>query len=968
LRLIYKLIALLLKDFVVDALSTFPDVCIKQNRLMNKIGLLALFMVIVVFSAQAQNCVDDHQPPVIILRGITLAGSLGDTLILTPEDVVKEAYDNCSQDLEYRIEIDSSSVPSNEDSPPSTDTLIIIPTETTTSSGNHIRVWARDEQGNWAKAGINFHFETCENVNSTSKCKSLIEVQIPHYDSSLVLEPLTFLNDSSLCYDNSLRIFEYDFSAVEILDTLFSPEAPDFLEIDTSDVGTKIVTIASTGLELHCNSYLVIKKADEPNIDCQIDTVPPLIKQRFTGYAISQDLVNISGEDIIDLIQDNCDSNEDIEFRIALGEHPADEIPTTTTVPLYGNGTKVISAWAIDQSGNYNYFLTYILVTNKAESRKTIAGQSFLDLDNSCSRDSSEDYAGNKLLRLSLFQDGQATHSNDLFLDESLFDGRYAFTLLYNYLGHFVGVEDFNGNLLADFIIEDTTNLQARIRWAEIPSSFCSENIIDLSSYSNDTIYRDIPLQLISNCAAPTVDIGTPFLRRCFPNTYFIDYCNYGELTADSTTIQITFDDYLEVDSISSPYSLIDSNTYEIYLGALAPGECGGIKTYATVSCDAVLGQTHCTEVSIHTATPCGNAYTGPEVSVEAECDEEEETVKLKLRNTGMQDMLAPETYIVVEDVIMLDGGDFNLPAGDSTILSFPANGSTYRLEATQVDGYPLLSMPSASIEGCGENADGNFSLGIIPQFPQDEAPASIAIDCQANIGAYDPNDKQASPRGVGPEHFLAKNQPLEYKIRFQNTGTDTAFTVIIRDTLSAHLVPSSVRPGASSHNYTYSLLQNDVLEFRFDNILLPDSTTNLEESQGFVQFFVQQQPDNPDGTLIENRAGIYFDFNEPIITNTVFHTIGEPITVINVTKAPQQQTFVYPYPNPVSHQVHFNLPRRGQGQLQVFNANGQLVHHQHFDGSSAEVHVSKWPVGMYWYRISMPESGIYSGKLMVKH
>lgn len=935
---------------------------------MRKVRLLALLVVIVVFSAQAQDCVDDHQPPVIILRGITLAGSLGDTLTLTPEDVVKEAYDNCSQDLEYRMEIDSSSIPSNEDSPPSTDTLTIIPNATTTSTYNHIRVWARDEQGNWAKAGVNFHFEMCENVNSTSQCKPLIEVQIPHHDSSLVLEPLTFLNDSSLCYDNSLRIFEDDYSAVEVLDTLFSLEAPDFLELDTSDVGTKIVTIASTGLELHCNSYLVIKREDEPYIDCQIDTVPPLIKQKFTGYAISQDLVTISGEDIIDLIQDNCDTNEDIEFRIALGEQPADEIPTTTTVPLYGNGTKVISAWAIDQSGNYNYFLTYVLVTNKAESRKTLTGQSFLDLNNNCSIDSSEDYTANKLLRLSLYQDGQAAHPDDLFLDESRFDGHYAFTLLYNYSGQFVGVEDYSGNLLADFIIEDTSNLQARIRWAEIPSSFCSGNAIDLSSYLNDTIYQDVPLQLISNCAAPTIDIGTPFLRRCFPNTYHIDYCNYGELAADSTTIQIIFDDYLEVDSLSLPYSLIDSNTYEIYLGALAPGECGALTAQVTVSCDAVLGQTHCTEARIHTATPCGSPYTGPEVSVEAECDEEEETVKLKLRNTGMQDMLTPETYIVVEDVIMLDGGNFNLPAGDSTILAFPANGATYRLEASQVDGYPFLSMPSANIEGCGENANGDFSLGIIPQFPQDEAPASIAIDCQANIGAYDPNDKQASPRGVGPEHLLAKNQPIEYKIRFQNTGTDTAFTVVIRDTLSAYLVPSSVRPGASSHNYTYSLLEDDVLEFRFNNILLPDSTTNLEKSQGFVQFFVQQQPDNADGTLIENSAGIYFDFNEPIITNTVFHTIGKPITVINVTEAPQQQPSVYLSPNPVSHRARFQLPYNGRGQLQIFNANGQLVHHQRFDGKSAEVAVSKWAVGMYWYSIGMQKGGIYTGKLLVKH
>jgi hypothetical protein len=30
------------------------------------------------------------------------------------------------------------------------------------------------------------------------------------------------------------------------------------------------------------------------------------------------------------------------------------------------------------------------------------------------------------------------------------------------------------------------------------------------------------------------------------------------------------------------------------------------------------------------------------------------------------------------------------------------------------------------------------------------------------------------------PQHFIDKNIPLDYTIRFQNTGTDTAFTVSI--------------------------------------------------------------------------------------------------------------------------------------------------------------------------------------------
>lgn len=33
----------------------------------------------------------------------------------------------------------------------------------------------------------------------------------------------------------------------------------------------------------------------------------------------------------------------------------------------------------------------------------------------------------------------------------------------------------------------------------------------------------------------------------------------------------------------------------------------------------------------------------------------------------------------------------------------------------------------------------------------------------------------------------------------------------------------------------------------------------------------------NPDGDVIRNRAGIYFDFNLPVITNETWHTVGLP-------------------------------------------------------------------------------------------
>ena len=98
----------------------------------------------------------------------------------------------------------------------------------------------------------------------------------------------------------------------------------------------------------------------------------------------------------------------------------------------------------------------------------------------------------------------------------------------------------------------------------------------------------------------------------------------------------------------------------------------------------------------------------------------------------------------------------------------------------------------------------------------------------------------------------------MVYILRFQNLGTAPAFDVVIRDTLSEHFDISSIRPGVASHDYTFHLEGNGVAVFTFENINLPDSTSNPEGSQGFVTFSIRQNEDLPLGTVIKNDAAIY--------------------------------------------------------------------------------------------------------------
>ncbi len=134
---------------------------------------------------------------------------------------------------------------------------------------------------------------------------------------------------------------------------------------------------------------------------------------------------------------------------------------------------------------------------------------------------------------------------------------------------------------------------------------------------------------------------------------------------------------------------------------------------------------------------------------------------------------------------------------------------------------------------------------------------------------SYDPNSVTVNPAGFGDKNYLPKSeQELNYLVEFQNTGTDTAFTVSIREEISELLDLSTFIPIAASHPYT-TTINNREVTFTFSNIYLPDSTTNEAASHGFIAYTIQQLASNAAGYNIAATADIYFDFNAPVTTDS---------------------------------------------------------------------------------------------------
>jgi hypothetical protein len=76
------------------------------------------------------------------------------------------------------------------------------------------------------------------------------------------------------------------------------------------------------------------------------------------------------------------------------------------------------------------------------------------------------------------------------------------------------------------------------------------------------------------------------------------------------------------------------------------------------------------------------------------------------------------------------------------------------------------------------------------------------------------------------------------------------------------------------SHEPFVQLYNDGLLKFNFPNIHLPDSNTNEPGSHGYVQFKIRAKDSLAIGSTIDNTANIFFDFNAPVITNTVSNTV----------------------------------------------------------------------------------------------
>ena len=262
----------------------------------------------------------------------------------------------------------------------------------------------------------------------------------------------------------------------------------------------------------------------------------------------------------------------------------------------------------------------------------------------------------------------------------------------------------------------------------------------------------------------------------------------------------------------------------------------------------------------------------------------------------------------------------------DSDVTPTNINGSTYEWDITNLPLFESHTIAIRFLVPTSQTLGSELAASVSGITTISDADTTNNLDVLSNIvvGSYDPNDKTVSPSSITPAQ-AASHPKLEYIIRFQNTGTAEAINILVTDTLSNSLDISTLEIIASSHPVNASLSREmlsphrQVLKFHFDNIMLPDSNTSEPLSHGFVKFSIRLSDTLQIGESLGNIANIYFDFNEPVITNEAL--LENPL----ITFTSNSAIPISLSPNPTTGIIRFqNI--QGLEDITVIDIMGRVV------------------------------------------
>ncbi|MFI5217995.1 MAG: T9SS type A sorting domain-containing protein [Bacteroidia bacterium] len=309
------------------------------------------------------------------------------------------------------------------------------------------------------------------------------------------------------------------------------------------------------------------------------------------------------------------------------------------------------------------------------------------------------------------------------------------------------------------------------------------------------------------------------------------------------------------------------------------------------------------------------------------------------------------------------------LPAGVSYVTGNPipnnVNGQVLTYNVSPYEyfwQYPWSGYNYITVLGSPSLVIGDtvcFLMTLDPQTGDLNPSDNIIETCVPVRNSCDPNEKYETHAGWGTG-YVAPGTQLDYTIFFQNVGNDVAFNINVIDTLDSDLDLNTLNIISASHDMNIRTLGVDILKFEFLNINLAAASVNEPESHGFIHYSISPKAGLANGTIMDNRAHIYFDFNGAIVTNTVTDIID---LSLGLNEIPASFT-VNTYPNPASEFIQIKLGNESSASLQLIDFTGKTVVEK-IIGNNETLGLDELSSGVYSLLITSPGKR-YTGRVIV--
>lgn len=238
------------------------------------------------------------------------------------------------------------------------------------------------------------------------------------------------------------------------------------------------------------------------------------------------------------------------------------------------------------------------------------------------------------------------------------------------------------------------------------------------------------------------------------------------------------------------------------------------------------------------------------------------------------------------------------------------------------------------------------LSSTVSPQNNDEQVQNNIYILNQTVVGSYDPNDISCIEGDNLPDTEIGKY--LHYMVNFENTGNYIAENVVLKLDINPTQYDISTLQLLENSHPVYTRITNNKAEFIFEGINLAALGGNPPVGgHGNVLFKIKSLNSLNAGDTVANRASIFFDYNDAVITNvaeTLYSSLQND--EMNVDESLSIS------PNPAVSSVSVTSKHRIQS-IEMYDVQGRIVQKEIAAATQVTVDISRHQSGIYFLKIT---------------